>query len=392
MPCASEVPRPSPTDAAADPGGAPRSDSGPPRATPGDPYAPPVPSTKRTARPRGSRATAEASDEREDLLRSYLRAIGGGLLVGLPLLFTMEMWWHGFLIPPLKILLLLAIGAGVVVGLNAISGFRQDRSVSDVLVDSVEVVGIGIVVAALVLLLLGRLDLGTALGDAVGKIALEAIPIAIGASIATAQFGGRGAMRGGAVSPDGGSGDGDSGSASGDAGSAGMVGGRDRLLIAAGGALVFALNIAPTEEPVILGIDAEWWLLLIVMAATYVVTLGIVFFAEFRGEHVYPEERGPLASPWAETLVAYVISLAVSFLLLWAFGRTHGNSVSAILGQTVVLGVVASFGAAVGRILLQGSSGGSSGEDGGGEDGGGEGGGGKRARGGRARAPARGAG
>jgi putative integral membrane protein (TIGR02587 family) len=337
-----------------------------------------VPTRSRASR---GRKRAGAAPGSEDLLRSYLRAIGGGLLVGLPLLFTMEMWWHGFLIPPLKILALLAIGAAVVVGLNAISGFRQDRSLSDVLVDSVEAVGIGIVVAATVLLLLGRLDLGTALGDAVGKIALEAIPIAIGASIATAQFGGRGAMRGGAVSMSGAS----SGGSNGTGGSPapGRVGGSDRLVIAAGGALVFALNIAPTEEPVILGIDAAWWLLLIVMAATYVVTLGIVFFAEFRGEHAYPQERGPLASPWAETLVAYVISLGVAFMLLWAFGRTDGNSAAAILGQTVMLGIVASFGAAVGRILLQGG-----GRPGGGRPGGGGPGAGGRGAGARARAGA----
>ena len=58
-----------------------------------------------------------------------------------------------------------------------------------------------------------------------------------------------------------------------------------------------------------------------------------------------------------ETLAASAVSLAVALVLLWAFGRTDGLGVSAIIGQTVMLGVVGAFGAAVGRILIQGTSG-----------------------------------
>jgi len=48
------------------------------------------------------------------------------------------------------------------------------------------------------------------------------------------------------------------------------------------------------------------------------------------------------------------VSLLVSLLLLWAFGRTDGASWSAIAGQTLMLAVVASFGAAAGRLLIGG--------------------------------------
>ena len=53
-----------------------------------------------------------------------------------------------------------------------------------------------------------------------------------------------------------------------------------------------------------------------------------------------------------ETVAAYAVSLAVSLLLLWSFGRTDGASWSAIVGQTVMLGFVAAFGAAAGRLLV----------------------------------------
>jgi uncharacterized membrane protein len=55
-----------------------------------------------------------------------------------------------------------------------------------------------------------------------------------------------------------------------------------------------------------------------------------------------------------ETAAAYAISLVVSLMLLWSFGRTDGMSASAIVGQVVMLGVVASFGAAAGRLLVGG--------------------------------------
>ena len=285
-------------------------------------------------------------DERPDRsesegLRPYIRGMAGGLLIGLPLLFTMEMWWHGFLLPAWKILVLLAIAFGIVVAFNSVSGFRRDRSATELVVDSVEALGLAIVVAFVALLLLGRLDLATDLRDAVRKVALEAIPVSFGFSIASAQLGEADAE---------GTDRGDQERGSSHHGSA------TTLLLAAGGALVFALNVAPTEEPVMLGIEAPWWQLAVVMAATYIVTLAIVFHAEFAARRPGTSES-PLESPLGETLAAYAVSLGVALLLLWAFGRTEGVALPAIAGQTVMLGVVASLGAAVGRLLLEGQGG-----------------------------------
>jgi uncharacterized membrane protein len=72
---------------------------------------------------------------------------GGGLLIGLPLLFTMEMWFHSFLLPSWKIVLLLAVAFVVVIGYTAVSGFRRDRSRAELVVDAVETMGIAAVVA-----------------------------------------------------------------------------------------------------------------------------------------------------------------------------------------------------------------------------------------------------
>lgn len=74
--------------------------------------------------------------------RDHLRAAAGGLFVGLPLLWTMEMWAQGATMPPLKLLLLFGLAFGVVVGFNAVSGFRRERSWVELLVDAVQGMGL----------------------------------------------------------------------------------------------------------------------------------------------------------------------------------------------------------------------------------------------------------
>jgi putative integral membrane protein (TIGR02587 family) len=175
------------------------------------------------------------------------------------------------------------------------------------------------------------------------------IPIAFGASLAATQL----------AAP--GEDDGDTGSAAGDRAAVGTLG---RLFVAAGAALLFALNVAATEEPMLLGIEAGPWLLVGVMIGSYLVTLAIVFYADFRGGRSAPIGKGVVSGPFTETAAAYAISLIVSLLLLWSFGRTDGMGLSAVIGQVVMLGVVASFGAAAGRLLVGGGGGEGAGEGG----------------------------
>lgn len=248
----------------------------------------------------------------------------------------MEMWWHGFLLPWWKILLLMAITFVIVIGYNSVSGFRRERTWMQLLIDSVETMGIAIAVATLALLVLGRIGPDLSVRDIVGKIALQSIPISFGVSLAGKQLAGA-------------RDDEDRGSSAGDrAGVKSFA----RLFVAAGGALLFAINVAPTEEPMLIGIEAEWWLLLIVMAATYLVSFAIVFYADFRGGRALNSGDSPLDRPYTETAAAYAVSLLVALLLLWSFGRTDGASVSSIIGQMVMLGMVASFGGAAGRLLV----------------------------------------
>jgi uncharacterized membrane protein len=91
-----------------------------------------------------------------------------------------------------------------------------------------------------------------------------------------------------------------------------------------------------------------------VIGASLAMTFAIVFYADFRGGRSLDPGDGPLERPVPETVAAYAVSLLVSLLLLWAFGRTDGVALPVILGQMVMLALVASFGAAAGRLLVGG--------------------------------------
>jgi putative integral membrane protein (TIGR02587 family) len=132
------------------------------------------------------------------------------------------------------------------------------------------------------------------------------------------------------------------------------VGPIGRLMVAASGALYFALNIAPTDEVRMLAAEASALQLAMAVVASLAVGLGIVFHAEFRGGRRPAMRDGPLTSPLGETAAAYVLSLLVSLLLLWAFGSTDGTGFNAVMAQVVMLGIVGSFGAAAARLLVGG--------------------------------------
>ena len=271
--------------------------------------------------------------DREGYLRTLTRAAAGGLLFGMPLLYTMEVWWSGFVMPWWKILLLLLAGAVVVASFVHVEGFRRDRTLREALWDTAVSFGLAIVIATAMLVLIGQLDGEASLREWIGKIAVETVPVAIGVSVARALLG-----------------ETDESSPLKEPGPLGQG------LVAAGGALFFALNVAPTEEPMIVGIHNEWWLILLLLVLMVPLSLAIVFYADFRGSHRGRREAGPVSpvlTPLGETVVSLVAALLVSALLLWFFGRIGpGVGSAATIHQIVSLGFVAVIGSSAARLLL----------------------------------------
>lgn len=285
---------------------------------------------KRSAMPSssGTARTTRAS------LREYGRGVAGGLLFSIPLLFTMEMWWTSFIASPFRLLVALGATFVLLLAYNRFAGMRRDANFGEVVVDSVEELGIGVVVAAFILLLLDRVGPELPLQENVSKIVLQAFVVAIGVSVGTAQLGeGEEDERGLEGSPP-----------------EGFVA---QGALAACGAVVIAANLAPTEEILLLASQATAWHFLGIFATSLTLVVLILVGSGMRGK------KSPLVGIQgslghaASSSLTYSIALGMSALLLWFFGRFDGVAPVVALGQIIVLGLPAALGASAGRLLLQ---------------------------------------
>ncbi len=272
-----------------------------------------------------------------------VRGASGGLLFGVPLLYTMEVWWYGSWVDPRWMLGALGVSLVTVVALTRSAGFRDTRTTGwrDALMDGVETVAVGLVSAAAVLVLLRQITWDTSLEGAVGAAVFEAIPFAFGAAIASQLL-----RRTGADDDDGSPPEVDVGDPA-----------IDRTLADAGaaavGALVVSFSIAPTDEiPMIAqSVTAPW--LVAMAAASLVVSYAIVFVADFLDQAGRRRHEGLFQRPVAETVGAYVISLAVSAGALAFFQRIGPDqSWETWLTYTLVLGLPATIGGAAGRLAV----------------------------------------
>lgn len=287
--------------------------------------------------------TAKAREGRDHSyarsLREYARGVVGGLLFSLPLLYTMEVWWAGFIARPVHLLLYLSVGFLLLFGYNRYAGLHKDASWLEVGFEAVEEMGLGILVAAGMLWLLGQIDGTMPINEIMGKTVVEAVTVAIGVSIGSAQLatGGEGKNEGGM--------EGD------DSRTRGIIG---QVVLGACGAVLFASNVAPTEEIVLIAIESSPWKILGLALLSLAVGAVILFYSDFTGSDRARRDGGDGPGTMAlRAAVSYAVALGASAFILWFFGRFDGMSFSVCLAQTVALGVAAAIGASAGRLLLQ---------------------------------------
>ncbi|MDQ3486211.1 MAG: TIGR02587 family membrane protein [Acidobacteriota bacterium] len=277
-------------------------------------------------RPGRSPTTAES-------LREYGRGIGGGFLFSLPLFFTMETWHAAVTVGPGR--LLFAVGATFLLlcGYNLYAGLRHDSTLTEVLIDSVEEMGIGLMLSVCLLYLLGRLEPAAPLTEHLGLIVLEGMFAAVGVSVGTAQLS---------------SGDDDN--------SGGPQGPRhsisSEVVLAMCGSVLIAANVAPTEEVLVLASEMPVFRLLAVMALSIAIAALLLFYSDFKGSSRFAGGRSPFGVLHGSA-ITYVAALFASAILLWFFGRFAHHAASINAAQCVVLGFPATLGAAAGRLLLR---------------------------------------
>lgn len=260
-------------------------------------------------------------------LRDLGRAFGGALLFNVPLLMTMEMWEQGVTMDRWRLLVFILSGLPLLYGLAYYAGFSKRRGLRNDLLDTAVALAVGFVTASVLLVMFGVVDWNAPPREALGMVVLQAIPGGMGALLARRQLAG------------GGGGDGEEEDAS-------YVG---ELFLMAAGALFFALNVAPTEEVILIAYKATPWHALALIVASVALLHVIVFEAGFAGQE---EADHPLKAFAHFTLPGYAIALGISLFALFLFGRVEGHSLEGLTQTVLVLGFPASVGAAAARLLV----------------------------------------
>ncbi|MEO0645988.1 MAG: TIGR02587 family membrane protein [Cyanobacteria bacterium J06650_10] len=285
--------------------------------------------------------------------QAILRGAAGSFLFGIPLLYTVEVWAIGSSTNPLRLLAVQAVTFIVVLLLTQIEGFRRSLTINPIetVLESIEALGIGIICAAIALLLLRRITLETPLSEALGKLIFEGVPFSLGVTLARSTLNRRRSNPRRTLDldaetfslPTAPTSVSTLGSALGD-----TLVDIDATLI---GAIVIAFSIAPTEEISLIAADLPPLWLILVMAASLLISYIIVFASGFT-DRIERQQRGLLLSPLTETLVAYIVVLIASTLMLVFFQQlTGGDPWQEWLSSVIVLGLPASVGGAAGRIL-----------------------------------------
>lgn len=178
--------------------------------------------------------------------------------------------------------------------------------------EAVTAVGIGILFSTVILWLVGEFRMGQSTGEILGRIVFEAAPVSIGVSFANAQI--QGKSRTGE----------DARSEKSSSGPSGSLPERERLQLradlkdagaTAAGAAVFALNIAPTEEVIMIATRLPYWQVVVMLFATLILGYVILFASGFEEHQVFVP--CVFQHPVAETVVVGAISLAVAACLLF---------------------------------------------------------------------------
>jgi len=282
-----------------------------------------------------SRLTVQSnnkSDQLSETASAYARGLVGALIVGMPTLMTMEMWWGGFTIARWRLLLLHVVNFGVLLALQHYSGLHPRKTPMGQLRASLVALGIGIIVGGAILLLIGVLRHDTVFSEAVGKIALQAVSVSIGASIGSSHF---------------------------DSHSDEIEQRREHatLLPSVGmgvaGALVFGFNAAVTEEPMVIGEQLTWMHAIGIVLVSLVLVFAISYAV---GKQRLKAE--PLSRPWfgfyvRESVATYAAALLIAAYILWTFGRIDAETALApAVHMTIALGLVTTLGATAGELLI----------------------------------------
>lgn len=290
---------------------------------------------ERAGRNGAGRREKEPTAVREKIL-GIGRAFGGALIFSLPMLMTMELWWFGFTMDRYRMALLIVMALPVLVGLAHRVGFEATFDWREDIRDAFIALAIGIASSAAILAFFNVVNMAMPADEIIGKIAIQSVPASIGALLGRSQFGGSEE-------------DEDEEERAGEDKAFSGYGGA--LFMMGIGALFLSLNVAPTEEMVLISYMMTPWHAVGLVVFSLLIMHAFVYAVAFEGG--LPGSKEPW---WADfirfTVVGYLICLLISLYTLWVLGRTDGLAMMPIMMASVVLAFPAAIGAAAARLIL----------------------------------------
>jgi putative integral membrane protein (TIGR02587 family) len=231
--------------------------------------------------------------------------------------------------------LLIVLALPVLVGLAHRVGFEPTFDWREDVRDAFIALAIGIAASAVILVMFNVVHPSMTADEIVGKIAIQSVPASIGALLGRSQFG---------------SGEDDE-QGEGESEVEAFEGYGGALFMMGIGALFLSLNVAPTEEMVLISYMMTPWHAVALIALSLILMHGFVYAVAFEGG--LPGSDEPW---WADfmrfTVVGYLLCVLISVYTLWTLGRTDGLAMMPTLMTTVVLAFPASIGAAAARLIL----------------------------------------
>ena len=280
-------------------------------------------------------------------LAEIVSGASGGFLFGTPLLYTMEVWSIGSYIQPPFMLVVLSVTLVIILLLNRIEGFRPQESATfpGAIAETTETLAIGLICATVMLIVLGRIDLQTPLVETLGKIIFEGVPFALGVTFSRSLL----------------SGDAEesldrNNSNESSANKKQEIVWQDTLADLSAtliGALFIAFSIAPTDEIIVIAASASPGRLLLIIAASLLISYCIVFASNIANYQHRLQQQGLFQTPQSETVISYLVSIFASMLMLWFFQQlTFSDPWFLWLRYSIILALPASIGGAAGRLAV----------------------------------------
>lgn len=257
------------------------------------------------------------------------RAIGGAIIFSLPMMMTMEMWWLGYYVSPLRLLSLIALSLPLFYGISTMVGFRESKTAYDNVIDVLVAYVLTFAATGLVLVVFGVITFDTHPKTIYTILLLQAVPGSLGALLA------RNVVGQSSTQP--------------------KQTGRnykEDLIILAAGALFLAFNLAPTEEMVLLSYMMTTWHTLALLILTLFVMHAFAIASS--------DTTVSTLNHWSThkrvfiriTCIGYLIAFVISVFMLWVFEGVDEHNFHNTVKTAVVLGFPAGVGAAASRLII----------------------------------------